>query len=53
MHPELGTIELEYSSFSVDGRPDLGLIVYTPVDAAIADRIRKMSAAARLVESTT
>jgi hypothetical protein len=51
LHPELGRIELEYSSFSIDGRPDLGLIVYTPVDAAIADRIRTMTASTRPVES--
>ena len=39
-HPILGPIELEYSAFAVDGRPDLGMIVYNPVDVAIADRIR-------------
>ena len=41
-HPTLGAIELEYSSFAVDGRPDLGLIVYSPVDPAVADRIRAL-----------
>ena len=45
-HPTLGAIELDYSSFAVDGRPDLGLIVYTPVDAAVAERIRALVAAA-------
>jgi transcriptional regulator with XRE-family HTH domain len=39
-HPELGIIELEYSSFAVDGRPDLDLMIYNPVDPAVADRIR-------------
>ncbi|WP_174292761.1 helix-turn-helix transcriptional regulator [Sphingomonas bacterium] len=39
-HPTLGAIELEYSSFAVDGRPDLGMIVYNPVDPTGADRIR-------------
>ena len=38
-HPKLGSIELEYSSFAVDGRPDLSMIVYNPVDVAVADRI--------------
>ncbi|MEW9570650.1 helix-turn-helix transcriptional regulator [Rhodanobacter sp. Si-c] len=36
-HPQAGEIALEYSSFAVDGRPDLGMVVYnpaTPVDAA-------------------
>lgn len=41
-HPELGTIELEYSGFAVDGRPDLGMIVYNPVDPGVADRIRSL-----------
>ncbi len=39
-HPTLGPIEMEYSAFAVDGRPDLGMIVYNPVDSAVADRIR-------------
>lgn len=30
VHPQLGPITLEYSAFSVDGRPDLSLIVYNP-----------------------
>ncbi len=41
-HPTLGAIELEYSAFAVDGRPDLSMIVYNPVDAALADRIRAL-----------
>ncbi|OLL31170.1 transcriptional regulator [Burkholderia sp. SRS-W-2-2016] len=40
-HPELGSIELEYSAFSVDGRPDLGMIVYMPLDSEMAERIRQ------------
>lgn len=39
-HPLLGEIALEYSSFAVDGRPDLDMVIYNPVDPAIADRIR-------------
>lgn len=39
-HPKFGSIELEYSAFAVDGRPDLGMIVYNPVDSDLADRIR-------------
>ena len=38
-HPTLGPLELEYSAFAVDGRPDLGMIVYNPVDSTLADRI--------------
>ena len=41
-HATLGAIELEYSGFAVDGRPDLGMIVYHPVDPADADRIRSL-----------
>ena len=41
-HPILGPIELEYSAFAVDGRPDLGMIVYNPVTEADADRIRSL-----------
>ncbi|RYE42927.1 MAG: XRE family transcriptional regulator [Hyphomicrobiales bacterium] len=39
-HPDAGLIELEYSSFAVDGRPDLGMIVYSPIATADADRVR-------------
>ncbi|WP_267845490.1 helix-turn-helix transcriptional regulator [Robbsia betulipollinis] len=46
-HPELGAIDLEYSAFAVDGRPDLGLIVYTPLDPAIAERIGALAERAR------
>ena len=42
-HPELGDIELEYSSFAVDGRPDLNLTVYNPIDSKVADRIRALA----------
>lgn len=41
-HPTFGAIELEYSAFAVDGRPDLGLIIYNPVDPALAQRIRAL-----------
>jgi transcriptional regulator with XRE-family HTH domain len=42
-HPKLGLIELEYSAFSVDGRPDLAMIVYTPLDREVAQRIRALA----------
>jgi transcriptional regulator with XRE-family HTH domain len=41
-HPTLGLIQLEYSGFAVDGRPDLGLIVYTPATDVDADRVRSL-----------
>ena len=43
-HPILGLIELEYSSFAVDGRPDLGMVVYNPATSAVADQIRSLAA---------
>jgi transcriptional regulator with XRE-family HTH domain len=39
-HPTLGEIALEYSSFAVDGRPDLAMLVYNPVAHPDAERIR-------------
>jgi transcriptional regulator with XRE-family HTH domain len=41
-HPTLGPIELEYSAFAVDGRPDLVMIVFNPVTSSDADRIRSL-----------
>ena len=39
-HAELGMLELEFSAFAVDGRPELGMVVYNPANDAVADRIR-------------
>ncbi|MEX3687429.1 hypothetical protein [Paraburkholderia sp. BR14312] len=41
-HPTLGLIALEQSAFSVDGRPDLHMIAYQPVDAGQAERIKAL-----------
>jgi transcriptional regulator with XRE-family HTH domain len=30
-HPRLGELQLEYSAFGIEGRPDLTMIVYNPV----------------------
>ena len=46
-HPEAGLLELEFSAFAVDGRPELGMIVYNPVSQADAERIRTLMAAKR------
>jgi transcriptional regulator with XRE-family HTH domain len=43
-HAELGEIAFEFSAFSVDGRPDLAMLVYTPVSAGAATRIRALAA---------
>lgn len=42
-HPVIGALELEYSAFAVDGRPDLGMIVYNPTTREIADQIRVLA----------
>jgi len=41
-HPEAGMIGLDYSTFAVDGRPDLGMVVYTPATAADREKIRSI-----------
>lgn len=41
-HPEAGLIALEFSSFSVEGRPELGMIVYNPASSADAERLRAL-----------
>jgi transcriptional regulator with XRE-family HTH domain len=37
--PVLGPLAFEYSAFAVDGRPDLSLVVYNPVEVADLERI--------------
>lgn len=44
-HPVLGAIAFEYSAFAIDGRPDLGMVVYQPTVAEDAARIRTLLAA--------
>jgi len=49
-HPRAGMIALEYSSFAVDGRPDLGMVIYnpaTPKDAARVASLLKAKPSAR------
>jgi hypothetical protein len=41
-HPAFGSVSLEYSSFAVDGRPDLILAVYNPATSADTGRIASM-----------
>jgi transcriptional regulator with XRE-family HTH domain len=41
-HPILGPIAFEFSSFAIDGRPDLGMIIYNPATPADAERIRSL-----------
>src|SRR5262249_12778164 len=39
-HPVAGLLQLEYSAFAVDGRPDLNMVIYNPVTPEDAERIR-------------
>ena len=41
-HPALGQIAFEYSAFAVDGRPDLGMIVYNPATPEELERVRAL-----------
>jgi len=47
LHPTVGPLAFEYSSFSVDGRPDLGLLIYNPATPKDADHIRSLVRAAQ------
>jgi transcriptional regulator with XRE-family HTH domain len=39
-HPKAGRLSMEFSSFAVDGRPDLTMVIYNPATEADADKIR-------------
>lgn len=44
-HPEVGLLQLEFSTFAVDGRPELGMVIYNPASEADAERVRALIAA--------
>ncbi len=39
-HPDAGLLAMEFSSFAVEGRPELGMIIYNPASADDAARLR-------------
>ncbi|USU05673.1 helix-turn-helix transcriptional regulator [Sphingomonadaceae bacterium OTU29LAMAA1] len=39
-HPDAGLLAMEFSSFAVEGRPELGMIIYNPATADDAERLR-------------
>lgn len=41
-HPIAGLLRFEYSTFTVDGQSDLGLVVFTPAADADLDRVRSL-----------
>lgn len=47
LHPVLGVVTLEYSALSVDGRPDLGLIVYNPGTPEDVARVKSLIMSAK------
>ena len=43
-HPVLGPLAFEFSTFAVDGRTDLAMVVYNPATPEDADRIKSLLA---------
>lgn len=41
-HQSAGLVKLEFSSFSIEGRPELGMIVYNPATSADAEKVRAL-----------
>ncbi|KGE02517.1 helix-turn-helix transcriptional regulator [Rhizobium sp. YS-1r] len=46
-HPVLGVIELEFSTFAVEGRSDLNMMVYSPANPEVMEQFRSLIAKAR------
>lgn len=46
-HAELGAIELEFSTFAVEGRSDLKMMVYSPANSEVAAQFRSLIASVR------
>lgn len=42
LHHAEGTLDLEFATFAVDGRPELGMLVYNPLNPVDAIRIRRL-----------
>jgi hypothetical protein len=41
-HPVVGVLAVEYSAFSIDGRPDLSLVIYNPATPKDVNKIRAL-----------
>jgi transcriptional regulator with XRE-family HTH domain len=39
-HPNAGLLAMDYSSFAVEGRPELGMIIYNPATPKDAEKLR-------------
>lgn len=45
-HPTAGLLSLEYSAFTVDGRPDLSMVIYNPATPEVAAEVKRLIEAA-------
>jgi len=41
-HPNAGLLAMDYSSFAVEGRPELGMIIYNPATPEDAEKLRNL-----------
>jgi len=41
-HAVVGPLSMEFSSFAVDGRPDLNMVIYNPITKADTDRVKAL-----------
>jgi transcriptional regulator with XRE-family HTH domain len=41
-HPDAGLLAMEFSSFAIEGRPELGMIIYNPATPDDAERLRML-----------
>ena len=46
-HPDASQLDLEFSSFAVEGQPELGMIVYNPASSEVANRVMGLIADAK------
>jgi len=44
-HPQAGMLAFEYSSFAVDGRPDLGMVIFNPATPGDLEKVKELLAA--------
>lgn len=50
-HPQIGPLAIEYSSFVIEGRTDLCMVVYNPVTPEGRDGIARLMAAVRAADA--
>ncbi|MDV3251070.1 helix-turn-helix transcriptional regulator [Devosia sp. BK] len=50
-HPDMGLLQLEFSAFAVDGRPELGMVVYNPVSSEDTEKVQALMERSRVAAS--